>query len=500
MPQATDLRPPFIGSYVLETLTTGMYGESKNALREYVQNSFDAIRSSVAAGLMTADSGRIDVLLPDKDTLIIRDNGVGIGTSSAWGTLTAIGASKKDRRIDAGFRGIGRLAGIAFCDRLTFRTKAAGETTETNVEFDCRALRHGMSPESGGEELVELLKRSVSATTGNGLKASDHYMVVSLQGLASAPQDFKNLDDIRRYLAETSPVAFEPDWEFGKKIEGEGEKRKSALEHVLLFVGHTEDTMKPIFKRYKSTYDTSQGPANIESIQFYSGPDGAWWGWAGIPDRPGTLKDRVTHGLRFRVKNIQVGDTTIWDRLFARKNESYGRFNRYYIGEVHIRPDLLIPNARRDGFEENEEWNRVQASLLKTVCTPLTKRAYALSEGRKNQLEAVQRRVEDLVGVSEPLVQSGNVQEEQKVQVLYKVLRIRTQIANALKQADPETRLELKSHLDVLDSIRRQFGGADDQREKIREELLTQVLEIIQPYLDPSSFAKVRKLLKEKIR
>lgn len=46
MPQATRAKlrtrkpvpEPLIGSFLLESITTGMYGERKNAIREYVQN------------------------------------------------------------------------------------------------------------------------------------------------------------------------------------------------------------------------------------------------------------------------------------------------------------------------------------------------------------------------------------------------------------------------------------------------------------------------------
>ena len=124
---------PYIGSYVLETLTTGMYAESRNALREYVQNSFDAIRAAIRSKVIKQSEGRIEITLPDDNTLNIKDNGTGLSAVSALGTLTAIGLSKKARHQDAGFRGIGRLAGIAFCNTLSFRTKAAGENTETTV-------------------------------------------------------------------------------------------------------------------------------------------------------------------------------------------------------------------------------------------------------------------------------------------------------------------------------------------------------------------------------
>ena len=35
---------PYFGGFVLETLTIGMYGEARNAIREYIQNGFDSIQ------------------------------------------------------------------------------------------------------------------------------------------------------------------------------------------------------------------------------------------------------------------------------------------------------------------------------------------------------------------------------------------------------------------------------------------------------------------------
>lgn len=35
---------PYFGGFILETLTVGMYGEARNAIREYIQNGFDSIQ------------------------------------------------------------------------------------------------------------------------------------------------------------------------------------------------------------------------------------------------------------------------------------------------------------------------------------------------------------------------------------------------------------------------------------------------------------------------
>ncbi|WP_407158480.1 hypothetical protein [Bradyrhizobium sp. STM 3557] len=113
MPDDTPPPPvPHIGAFVLETLTFGMYGEPRHTLREYVQNSFDGIRAAQRVGFLSG-RGKVTVTIR-VDEIVIRDNGIVVSADQAWKTLTSIGASKKDRQRDAGFRGIGRLAGMAY--------------------------------------------------------------------------------------------------------------------------------------------------------------------------------------------------------------------------------------------------------------------------------------------------------------------------------------------------------------------------------------------------
>ena len=127
---------PYFGSYVLETLTVGMYGESRNAIREYIQNAFDSIQKARREKLLRSDQGLIEVTIgTDKNSLSIRDNGSGIRATQAEVVLTSIGASSKDHRRDAGFRGIGRLSGIGFSDTVRFTTKAKGEEIQSVITY-----------------------------------------------------------------------------------------------------------------------------------------------------------------------------------------------------------------------------------------------------------------------------------------------------------------------------------------------------------------------------
>ena len=91
---------PYIGSYVLETLTTGMYAESRNALREYIQNSFDAIRAAVRGKVIKQAEGRITVTMHEETRVAVGDNRKKNSTVIRLETITAIRNSNIDRQKD----------------------------------------------------------------------------------------------------------------------------------------------------------------------------------------------------------------------------------------------------------------------------------------------------------------------------------------------------------------------------------------------------------------
>ena len=121
-----------VGKYTLESLTTGMYSDPKIVYREYIQNSVDSLEMAVDAGLLESQSMRIDIIVDSEASSIsIRDNGMGIPFSEAKETLMNVGNSKKRHSNNRGFRGIGRLGGMSYCDTLVFTTSAETEKKKT---------------------------------------------------------------------------------------------------------------------------------------------------------------------------------------------------------------------------------------------------------------------------------------------------------------------------------------------------------------------------------
>ena len=115
-----------IGKDILELLCNAMYVEPLTIYREYLQNSADSIDQGIKDGLLeNHDKGRVDIKIDSINRIVtIRDNGVGLLNKDFEKRMTAFGASNKRDTDARGFRGVGRLSGIAYCRELIFRAKS----------------------------------------------------------------------------------------------------------------------------------------------------------------------------------------------------------------------------------------------------------------------------------------------------------------------------------------------------------------------------------------
>ncbi|WP_299289364.1 ATP-binding protein [uncultured Mucilaginibacter sp.] len=104
-----------IGKDVIESLTTSMYDDSRFIFREYIQNSADQIDKAIREELLTEPQGEIHIQInTDKREIVIEDNATGIPAEDVLRILKNIAQSTKKRGVDKGFRGIGRLGGMAY--------------------------------------------------------------------------------------------------------------------------------------------------------------------------------------------------------------------------------------------------------------------------------------------------------------------------------------------------------------------------------------------------
>lgn len=359
---------PKIGAFVLETLTTGMYSAPFDALREYIQNSSDSIFAAERYNFIKKNEGKIFIKIdPEKRTLVIRDNGTGISSIEATEKLLNIGMSSKTYGLEAGFRGIGRLAGIAYCKKLVFSTSYLHEDERCTITFDCEGIRRAISPSMRQvEELSEVIKRNTTQDLESEQKEK-HFFEVQMIGILETVPEFLKTTAIEEYLSQVAPVDYDGQvFKWATKILDDSLKNGVEIPKVSILISSPElGDPRQVFKPFRNKYRTKKNDYQIEvkdvDFKTVKNPKGvSFWMWYSKTDLLGMFDDPKVAGLRFRKNNIAIGGPERVDELFI-GNE--GRLNYWLIGEIHIIDNDIIPNARRDGFESTQAWDLFKENI-----------------------------------------------------------------------------------------------------------------------------------------
>ncbi len=364
-----------IGKNIIEILTTGMYHNPLVIFREYIQNAVDAINTAVDRGLLTdVSDGDIAITIDHaKRYIAVEDNGIGVPSEIAWRTLTSIAASNKDRTKNLGFRGIGRLAGLAYCEELVIETSFKGEPVKTELRWDGKRLRELLNNREDTILASDVIKEITSFETGLSERKEEHYFRVKLLEVKNAK--LLNVDEVKKYLRMVAPVNFySKRFIFTKSVLQGLADRGVHCAGYRIFI-NTEE----LFKSYRN--NIYQGDAtnkksideifDIDFIELHSSDNKLLAvGWYTLTQQMQLIPVfNEAWGIRFRKGNIQVGDEFTFQKFF-REN----RFHRYFCGEIHVVHDELFPNGQRDYFDECEllsefeEQLKVFADKLQSIC------------------------------------------------------------------------------------------------------------------------------------
>lgn len=351
-----------IGKNVIEILTTGMYTNPLFMYREYIQNSADQIDTAVEQGLFASrNDGEILIRIEQRDRVIeIEDNATGVKAEDAWGTLSSIAASEKDRKKKKGFRGIGRLGGLAYCDELIFETSAKGEKTKSTLRWDSKLLRAILTDQSVKKDAHEVVADVTTFQQEETEDRDSHYFRVKLNGVTN--QEILDIADVRDYLSMVAPVPISNRFMFRSQIYEKFKEKNIDIDEYHIYV-NTEDVLKP----YSSNiYTQSNGSKNkldeILDVKFIEVKDGSEllaFGWYGVSSAQKQMPScNLARGIRVRKGNIQIGEDDTLQRLWKDR-----RFHFYFIGELHAIHPELVPNGRRDYFDEHKKLKEFEYEL-----------------------------------------------------------------------------------------------------------------------------------------
>ncbi|MBR1646281.1 MAG: ATP-binding protein, partial [Selenomonadaceae bacterium] len=353
-----------LGITLVEIVTSGLYKNSLDIIREYIQNSCDAIDDAVKVGILREGEEKITVIIDeDNRSITIEDNGTGISALTFQKKLSDIGKSDKSLESDRGFRGIGRLGGLAYCKTLIFSSKVAGEKKISTLIFNAEKLRQEFwkgTKRSAESVLIENMKFE---TFDAAPDTPEHFFRVEMIDIVDTNKDLLDVAKVREYLSFVAPVTYSPQFYYQELIY------KYAAEIGFKITEYKiEVDGEQLVKNYKSNVRTKSGEDEIFGVEFRDlyDADGKLiaWLWFGLSTIKGILSEAhdtqsyKMRGLRMRSGNIQIGDAETLKELFKED-----RGWKYFIGEIHAVDKNLRPNSKRDDFEEDKAYNALKAAL-----------------------------------------------------------------------------------------------------------------------------------------
>ena len=371
-----DTPMSLVGSDVLGLITSGMYDNPLTVYREYIQNSADAIASAGDGG-----EGRVEIKIdPSRLCVTIRDNGPGLTHEAAVRALLPIAQSQKHRESDRGFRGIGRLAALAFSNSVTFLTRTRSDRLVTRIAWDGSELRRRIN---GATQTESVIAECVTVEKLAGLDQPKHFFEVQITGIGRyAAGLILNRNAVRNYIAEVCPVPFASTFPLASEIKDLLEKGKRPLVLNVFLDGEVSPVTRRFAELIRFSEDRTDSFTELEEVEVPSldRSGSAAVGWIAHSSYLGAIpKGNGIRGLRARIGNIQIGDETIFDTFFPEE-----RFNRWCVGEIHILDPRIVPNGRRDFFEPGPHVRNLE-NHVRTIARRISTRCRTASSLRHKE-------------------------------------------------------------------------------------------------------------------
>lgn len=328
-----------IGAELLPILTTGLYKNTFDALREYIQNAIDALAPSIEIAI-------------NEDVITIVDTGQGMTREVARNAIR-LGVSDKNPERNVGFRGIGIYSGFNLCNRLEIFTRAVGDAT-WHISFDFERIRVALLAEqarrTAGLEpdlsLERLLTETVSVGEAEEEPISNYGTLVLLTGLLS--EVYRELNDwgkVQDYLQNVVPLPLDPEFRYAPEITERLERVGERTINLTLAIG---EQRSPVHRPYRDEIFDRGGlhPPLFIDVGPPSKPFGV--AWVCVNDRRRTIKDEKVRGILIKKFGFSVADRRYLEPYFGRT-----LYSRRVTGEIIVTHPQLIPNAARSDFESN---------------------------------------------------------------------------------------------------------------------------------------------------
>lgn len=442
---------PVVGRQLLNVVTAGMYDNPMMVYREYIQNAVDSIDAAVdEQKVLSREDAVVRITLDGRTrSVCIEDNGCGLDNASAPTVLTSLGSSPKEGSSHRGFRGIGRLGGLAYCDELVFETRTSANERVAVVSWDRRKLEKLTAKREQGVLLTETIKQVVTASFREPQESDkQRFFRVTMVNVHRFHSDsLMNLKTIHGYLSQVAPVPYAPsDFSFANQLTERFSKIPDFRSYSISLNG------RPVFRPYADMITiTSNRSDRIARPEFFtvSGTDGSpiAEGWYAVTNFTAALPpSSPVRGIRIRSGNIEVGDEHFLGDLYSER-----RFAGWQVGEIHVMPGALQANARRDGYEATPNFEKFleQVGLLTRHLSNQC-RKHSLARAGKDRLERA------IVETEKRLSKAATYIDEQHYAAMVDASKVKLaeveRIFASLEESDPLAKryVDIRRRLDEM--------------------------------------------------
>lgn len=352
-----------MGLRLLETLTSALYEDPIVLFREYIQNSVDAYTGATRDNPENCmDDFHVDIKI-DKENkgITFLDNGYGIPNDEFVSKMRSIGDSRKGSYIDQiGFRGIGRLSAMPFCDSLLFENKPQGCAQIQKFSWDGREYAKLLLQEKDQDLSVAISDISQSSEVAYNGDISDHFFKVSIINYHEEIDELINSEDFVKQLSMMLPLRYSPTFTAQTLIKQEYEKLMNKSLDCFGYDIRLDDD--PLYKPYED-HHILESEIIFWPLQFKAKSDnlpaekiGLLWF---------TFNRRVTanptsepRGIMVRSKNMLVGNNdSLADAVSVNSRDYVATYRELtqslagVYGEMLLYTSSLEDNARRDWFK-----------------------------------------------------------------------------------------------------------------------------------------------------
>ena len=481
-----------IGKNILDNLTTGMYSDSRVIYREYIQNACDQIDLAMEKGILSEREGQVDILIDNSKRYIsILDNATGVKAKSFVEDLGDIANSNKQIGQNKGFRGIGRLCGLAYCKTLKFKTSYTGENIASIMICDAKKMRE-MLVENKKYTIDEIWEAIVKYDTVPE-DAKKHYFEVEMIDINHENTDLLDEKRIKEYLSFVAPVPYKNTFILRSSIYAHARDIGCTIDEYCVQINGQQ-----IFKEYTTKIKEQSGASlknyddisKLEFKDFYDDNGNLLaWMWYGLSRFEKSIpKVNQMRGLRLRSGNIQIGNDDVVQNLFKENRGNY-----YFVGEIFAEDEKLIPNSQRDYFNENETRVKFEDEL-RTYFYDVLHRLYYDANRLKNAYKKQEEYIAKVDEFNKKTSENGFVNEDEKQKLKFAIDKAEKEVEEAKKQIDKFKAIDEKSPIaEVQKSIENKFGAEKLQHEVDRKEVVkTEVTDKKKQYIT-SSMSKLSK-------